>query len=122
MLRHLQVPRLAGRIIVIRVDYLVRVISLLLLIGILTSCVPEEDAVESSSSGGGANLGGAQILWGKVNASDNITTVTFSNSFSEIPVVILSASHTTSCGASNISVSGFVAAGCPGVSWQAIGR
>ena len=32
----------------IRVDYLVRVISLLFLIGVLTSCVPEEDAVESS--------------------------------------------------------------------------
>ena len=48
MLRHLQVPRLAQKTITIRVDYLVRVISLLFLIGILTSCVPEEDAVESS--------------------------------------------------------------------------
>ena len=108
----------------IRVDYLVRVISLLLLIGILTSCVPEEDAVESSSSGGGASLGGAQILWGTSYSPDNTTTsVVFSNSFSEIPVVILSASNTISqCGASNISVSGFSFSGCPSASWQAIGR
>jgi hypothetical protein len=87
MLRHLQVARLARRTITIRVDYLARVISLLFLIGVLTSCVPEEDAVESSSSGGGANLGGSQMLWGSTSTSN---TVTFSTPFTEPPVVVTS--------------------------------
>ena len=102
----------------IRVDYLVRVISLLFLIGVLTSCVPEEDAVESSSSGGGANLGGSQILWG----SSTSNTVTFSTPFTEPPIVVTSfcGSHS---GADNVTVTrtGFTTV-CTMFSWQAIGR
>ena len=85
MLRHLPVPRLAHRTITIRVDYLVRVISLLLLIGLLTSCVPEEDAVEGSGDNY-LRIGDKQILWGVSTSS----TVTFSESFSETPTVTTS--------------------------------
>ena len=111
----------------IRVDYLVRVISLLLLIGILTSCVPEEDAVESSSSGGGANLGGSQILWG----SSTSNTVTFSTPFTETPNITitgLAAECTRSFvyapdNNSALSATGFSVSGCAGsFNWQAIGR
>ena len=106
----------------IRVDYLVRVISLLLLIGILTSCVPEEDAVESSSSGGGANLGGSQMLWG----SSTSNTVTFSTPFTEPPVVVTSFCETGThpSGGDNITVTktGFTTSFCTAFSWQAIGR
>ena len=86
MLRHLQVPRLAGRIIIIRVDYLVRVISLLLLIGILTSCIPEEEdaaPVGSTSDGNVLRVGDVQILWGETST----TNVTFTVPFSETPKV-----------------------------------
>ena len=86
MLRHLQVPQLARRTIPIRVDYLVRVISLLLLIGILTSCVPEEDAaapVGSTSDGNVLRVGDVQILWGETST----TNVTFTVPFSENPKV-----------------------------------
>ena len=128
MLRHLQVPRLAQKTIMIRVDYLVRVISLLLLIGILTSCVPEEDAVESSSSGGGASLGGAQILWGSSTSS----TVTFSTPFTETPVVTATPIN-TACAYAFIQIydnssgvgkgkTGFTYIGCSSFDWQAIGR
>ena len=54
MLRHLLRLSLAQRTVTICVDYLVLVISLPLLIGILTSCVPKEDAaapVGSTSDG-----------------------------------------------------------------------
>ena len=107
----------------IRVDYLVRVISLLFLIGVLTSCVPEEDAVESSSSGGGANLGGSQMLWG----SSTSNTVTFSTPFTETPVIIATPS-VGGCGdryitdnGSGKSRTGFEY-DCPAFDWQAIGR
>jgi hypothetical protein len=108
---------------VIRVDYLVRVISLLLLIGILTSCVPEEDAVESSSSGGGANLGGAQILWGNYDNYDNNTAIIFSNPFTEIPTVTI----TSKCYNPKIltvNLDSFTAGhGCRNtLYWKAIGR
>ena len=104
----------------IRVDYLVRVISLLLLIGILTSCVPEEDAVESSSSGGGAILGDVQILWGK-NA---VHTVTFNTAFTEIPSVTVSGeSGFLILGQDNVSTTGFqVSPTNVKFSWQAIGK
>ena len=105
----------------IRVDYLVRVISLLFLIGVLTSCVPEEDAVESSSSGGGgAILGDVQILWGK-NA---VHTVTFNTAFTEIPSVTVSGeSSQLVLGQDNVSITGFrVFPTNVEFSWQAIGK
>ena len=86
-LRHLSLPCLAQKTITIRVVYLVHVISLLFLIGVLTSCVPEKDAVESSSSGGGASLGDARILWG-YSTSHNVI---FSTPFTEVPVITVSA-------------------------------
>ena len=94
MLRHLPVSRLAHRTITIRVDYLVRVISLLLLIGLLTSCVPEEDAVEGSGDDY-LRIGDKQILWGTSSHTDSVNflaTVNFSESvpFTEIPVVTVS--------------------------------
>lgn len=111
----------------IRVDYLVRVISLLLLIGILTSCVPEEDAVESSSSGGGANLGGSQMLWGSSTSS----TVTFSTPFTETPNITITGLSARCSGGyvtppdnnSALSTTGFQVHSCTdGFNWQAIGR
>ena len=86
MLRHLLRLSLAQRTITIRVDYLVRVISLLLLIGILTSCIPEEDAaapVGSTSDGNVLRVGDVQILWGETST----TNVTFTAPFSETPKV-----------------------------------
>ena len=122
MLRHLPVPRLAHRTITIRVDYLVRVINLLLLIGLLSSCVPEEDAVEGSGDDY-LRIGDKQILWGVSTSS----TVTFSESFSETPTVTIG---TVGCVAANnqeissLSMSGFTASGCNPTSfhWQAIGK
>lgn len=103
----------------IRVDYLVRVISLLFLIGVLTSCVPEEDAVESSSSGGGASLGDARILWGEVNSAGSVT---FSSPFTEIPSVVTSFCK-SGPGGDNVTVTrtGFTSP-CTNFSWQAVGR
>ena len=104
----------------IRVDYLVRVISLLLLIGILTSCVPEEDAVESSSSGG-ASLGDAQILWGHSTSSE----VTFSTPFTEKPQVLItrtSSSCSSVVSRDNTTTTKFEVNNCNGFSWQAIGK
>ena len=103
----------------IRVDYLVRAISLLLLIGILTSCVPEEDAVESSLSGG-ASLGDAQILWGHSTSSE----VTFSTPFTEKPQVFITATNggcNTTVARDNTTTTKF-GTNCNSFSWQAIGR
>ena len=121
MLRRLQVPRLAQKTITIRVDYLVRVISLLFLIGVLTSCVPEEDAVESSSSGGSASLGDAQILWGHSTSSE----VTFSTPFTEKPEVIVSSTqgyNYCTVARDNTTTTKFQVNRCSSFSWQAIGR
>ena len=105
----------------IRVDYLVRVISLLFLIGVLTSCVPEEDAVESSSSGGGASLGDAQILWGHSTSLE----VTFSTPFTEKPQVLITGTDGSICGGvarDNSTTTKFQVYNCSSFSWQAIGR
>ena len=111
----------------IRVDYLVRVISLLLLIGILTSCVPEEDAVESSSSGGGASLGGAQILWG-ISTSHSVT---FSTPFTETPIVTATPGVAGCTNDAYITISSDNATGknktgfefaCSAFQWMAIGK
>ena len=115
-LRHLSLPCLAQKTITIRVDYLMRVITFLLLIGVLTSCVPEEDAVESSSSDGNIlRVGDVQILWGNTLRG----TVTFIAPFSEIPTIMGGGS------ASGISKSEFFAmtggGGTP-LPWQAIGK
>ena len=111
----------------IRVDYLVRVISLLFLIGVLTSCVPEEDAVESSSGSNSISLGDVKILWGTSNSRN----VTFSEAFKEVPNIQLTGLDNT-CSASflmistpdNGSLAGFTMPyDCHGsFHWQAIGR
>ena len=129
MLRHLQVPQLARRTITIRVDYLVRVISLLLLIGILTSCVPEEDAVESNSSGS-VSLGNVKILWGTSNSAN----VTFSEAFKETSNINITA-RSRNCGHTSLPVyvdidvpdngflTGFRVKNCSGYfDWMAIGK
>ena len=127
MLRHLPVPRLAHRTITIRVDYLVRVISLLLLIGLLTSCVPEEDAVEGSGDDY-LRIGDKQILWGQTTSKD----VTFSKQFSEPPTVITSTKESSVNGCCfnfpvlNIQTNSFSLVYTPNggtvVHWQAIGK
>ena len=111
MLRHLLRLSLAQRTITIRVDYFVRVISLLLMIGILTSCVPEEDAAESTLDGNILRVGDVQILWGG-DVTRN-TNITFSAPFSEVPTVI-------GMQTLNLTVSGFTT-NVDG-NWQAIGK
>jgi hypothetical protein len=135
MLRHLPVPRLAHRTIAIRVDYLVRVISLLLLIGLLTSCVPEEDAAELTGVEEVAvengddylRIGDVQILWGSSTSS----TVTFSTPFTETPVITTAPTESFCNGAIRISDNathsgkskmGFSYPTCNSFDWQAIGK
>ena len=125
MLRSIPLRSLAKGTITIRVDYLLRVISLLLLIGLLTSCVPEEDSLEGGSKSNLLRMGDVQILWGVGSLPD---TITFSEPFSEIPVITTDAG--CSCQVSNASTTGFtfsaVQAGyiysISDFRWQAIGR
>ena len=107
-----------------------RVISLLLLIGILTSCVPEEDAVESSSGSNSISLGDVKILWGTSNSQN----VTFSEAFKETSNINITA-RSRNCGHTSLPVyididvpdngflTGFRVKNCSGYfDWMAIGK
>ena len=109
-----------------------RVISLLLLIGILTSCVPEEDAaapVGSTSDGNVLRVGDVQILWGETST----TNVTFTVPFSETPKVTATPTSRSGTSISSMNInsanqSGFTLtsisspAGGHTAHWQAIGK
>ena len=101
-------------------------ITLLMMMGILASCVPEEDAAEGSGDDY-LRIGDKQILWGKTST----TNVTFSVPFSETPTI--SAVPTTVSGyTTTVSVTvnntGFTLSslstpsGNTIVHWQAIGK
>jgi len=103
-------------------------ITLLMMMGILTSCVPEEDAVEGSGDNY-LRIGDVQIIWGETST----TNVTFSILFSETPTITTtpttpSSGYSTNVSLSSVSKEGFTltSLGTPygnmTVHWQAIGK